>query len=109
MQCCVHVIDTVASWQQILQFTIDIDCLDDNGAKIVLKGLSRHPQLTVSMTWTQYCMLDSRNGISNFQSLDITLFWDLNWGMANYHCGLCNAMPFLFPVVSYLWTSKALK
>ena len=68
-QWCIHVIDTVASWQQILQFTIDISCLVNNGAKMVLKGLSRHPQLTVSITWTQYWTLDSRNGTSSFQSL----------------------------------------
>ena len=40
MQCCLHVIDSVASRQNIFHFTTDIACLVDNGAKIMLKGLS---------------------------------------------------------------------
>ena len=52
MQCCVHIIDTVAFRQHMLHFMTDISCLVHNGAKMVLKGLSRHPQLTVSMRRT---------------------------------------------------------
>ena len=71
MQCCVDVIDYVASQRRILNVTTEIACLVDNGAKLMHNGLSQHPQLTVSMTRTHHFMLDSRYFTTPIQSLVI--------------------------------------